>query len=59
MREGEMSQGEIEEKIARYEKLFGMSSAAFLQRWREGTAPDTFETMDWAILLRHRRNQLL
>jgi len=49
-----LTQEEIEAQIAHYEKLFGMSSEVFLQRMREGTADDTFETMDWMILLRHR-----
>ena len=53
MREGEMSQSELEDKIAQYEKLFGMSSAEFLQQQKEGTTPDTFEAMAWAVLLRH------
>lgn len=52
-RAGEMTQGEIEEKIARYESQFDMSSAEFLQQRQEGTAPDTFETMEWMILLKY------
>ena len=49
-----MSQDEIERQLAHYEQVFGMSSEEFLKRKRDGTVPDTFETMDWMILLRHR-----
>jgi hypothetical protein len=49
-----LSQNDIASQIAQYEREFGMSSDEFLQRMREGTAPDTFETMDWMILLRNR-----
>lgn len=50
---GLISQEEIGQKIARYEQAFGMSSREFLQTMKEGIAPDTFETMDWMILLRY------
>jgi hypothetical protein len=49
-----MSQEEIERKIVHYEQVFDMSSQEFSQKMKEGSAPDTFETMDWMILLRHR-----
>jgi hypothetical protein len=49
-----ISQQEIEDQIALYEQAFGMSSDEFLLRVHEGTAPDTFEAMDWLVLLRHR-----
>jgi hypothetical protein len=49
-----MSHEEIEQQIGHYEQMFGMSSEAFIEQVRAGTAPDTFETMDWMILLRHR-----
>ena len=50
---GELSYEEIAAIISRYEDRFQMSSKEFLQRVSEGTAPDTFETMDWMILLRN------
>lgn len=50
---GAVSKEEIENQIASYEQVFGMSSEEFLERVREGAAPDTFETMDWKILLRY------
>lgn len=50
----ELTSEDVESQIAHYECRFSMSSEEFLKRWREGTAPDTFETMDWLILLRHR-----
>ena len=43
---------EMKAQIARYEKDFGMSSEEFLQQMKNGTAPDTFEAMDWMALLR-------
>ncbi len=48
-----MSKADTETRIARYEKQFGMSSEEFLEAWRDGTAPDTMETMDWSILLEY------
>jgi len=51
---GEMTRQEIEEHIAAYEEMFGMSSDEFLRSVRDGTAPDTFETNDWRILLKYR-----
>jgi len=50
-----VSDKEIEDRIARHEQQFGMSSEKFLKMWRDGTAPDLFETRDWNILLKHRR----
>ena len=47
---------DIELQIAEYEEQFGMSSDEFLHRWHNGDAPDTFETMDWRILLRHQQD---
>lgn len=49
-----LTQEEIEAQIAHYEKVFGMSSEVFLQQMQNGTADDTFETMHWMMLLRHR-----
>ena len=51
---GVISQQEIEDQIAHYERTFGMSSEEFMQQVQEGTAPDTFEAMHWRILLRYR-----
>lgn len=48
---------EAEQLIAHYEQLFVMSSEEFLRRVKDGTAPDTFETMDWVILLRLRQKE--
>lgn len=45
---------EIDRRIAQYESQYDMTSEEFLRRRREGTAPDTFETMVWAILLDYR-----
>ncbi len=49
-----MSHEEIERQIEHYERVYGISSEAFIEQVRAGIAPDTFETMDWMILLRHR-----
>lgn len=46
-----LTRGEILAIIAGYEKQFGMTSDEFRQRWKAGTAPDVFETNEWAILL--------
>ncbi len=48
-----MSQDDIERVITQYERQFGMTSEEFLQKRHEGTAPDTYEAMDWAILLKY------
>jgi hypothetical protein len=37
--------------IEQYEQQFGMTSEEFIERWKSGAMPDTFETNDWAILL--------
>jgi len=42
---------EIKAQISAYENKFGISSEEFLRRKRNGTADDTFETMDWTGLL--------
>lgn len=51
---GNMTRSEIETQIAQYEEQFGMSSEEFLQQMEEGRTPDSFEAIDWAILLKHR-----
>lgn len=51
---GEISREDILEEIRGYEQEFGMSSEEFMQAVQAGTAPDTFETMAWMIMLRHR-----
>ncbi len=48
-----LSEDDIKSQIEEYEKKFGMSSEEFLRKKREGTAPDTFETMYWMGLLLH------
>lgn len=52
--DGLMTREEIEATIARYESMFGMSSEEFLRARKAGLAPDTFEALDWANLLKHR-----
>lgn len=49
-----MTDAEVEAEIAGYEAMYGMSSEDFLEQCRLHTAPDTFETNDWRILLKHR-----
>jgi hypothetical protein len=53
-----LSDDAIRRKIQRYEKKFGMSSEEFMEKWRAGEAPDTFETNLWASLLKHDSNLL-
>lgn len=43
---------EMKAQIASYEEEFGMSSQEFLEQMKNGTAPDTFDTMYWMALLR-------
>jgi hypothetical protein len=50
----EMTTEEVAQRIAGYERMFGMSSEEFLERVRESTAPDTFETNVWMVLLKYR-----
>lgn len=50
---GEVSSDEIMARIARYETKYQMSSEEFQRQVREGTAPDTFDTVAWNILLRN------
>ncbi len=47
-----LTEDEIMSQISRYEKMFGMSSEEFLRQKQNGTEDDSFETMDWMILLR-------
>jgi hypothetical protein len=49
---------QIAERIAEYEQHFGINSDEFLQQMRDGTIEDSFETMDWMILLRHKPKSL-
>lgn len=46
-----LTQDEIKHIIAGYEEQFGMTSDEFRKRWKDGTAPDVFETTEWAVLL--------
>ncbi|MCP4348954.1 MAG: hypothetical protein GY795_26030 [Desulfobacterales bacterium] len=47
-----LTEEEIISQISRYEKMFGMSSEEFLRQKQNGNEDDSFETMDWMILLR-------
>lgn len=49
--EREMSREECQEQIARYEERFAMTSEELLEKVKLGTAPDSFEVMDWRALL--------
>lgn len=51
-----MSRAEIEKQVRMYEEHFGMSSTEHYERWRIGNAPDTWESMDWAILYKLLRD---
>lgn len=44
-----MSLEEIDSIVAHYEQKYGMSSEEFMQR---DDIPDTYETMDWQILIK-------
>ncbi len=49
--ESQITKKEVEEQIAAYEQMFGMSSEELLQSMHDGTAPDTFEINVWMALL--------
>jgi hypothetical protein len=51
-----MTHDEIENEIAFYEQRYGMSSEEFLKQRSQGEAPDNFDTTDWFILLKHRKD---
>ena len=51
---GEMTREDIQEQIAVYEQMFGMSSEELLQSVHDGTVPDTFEINVWMALLEYR-----
>jgi len=51
---GEMTDEEIQRILKGYEQQFGMTSEEFLKMWAEDAVPDTYETMDWAMLLRYQ-----
>lgn len=45
-----MSLDELRQIITAYEEKYRMSSDEFLCQWQAGTAPDTDETNEWAML---------
>lgn len=49
----EMSDEDIAKVIAGYEEQYNMTSAEFKKMWELGTAPDTYETNDWYVLLEY------
>jgi hypothetical protein len=52
--DGILTREELLEQVRAYETQFGMTSDQFLRMRKAGTAPDTFETIDWAILLKYK-----
>lgn len=53
--DGTMTRQELEAQLGIYEKMYAMSSAVFYESWRQGQAPDTFETSDWATLYEYQQ----
>lgn len=49
--EGDLTITDLQARVAAYERAFGMTSEQFLERWRKGEAPDSYETNAWAMLL--------
>ena len=49
---------ELNAKIAEYEKQFGMTSKEFWDAWHIDGFPDTWEGMNWNILLTYRRKEI-
>jgi len=58
MRDDTNEQDNHSAEIAALEKRYGMTSEEFLRAWDEGTAPDTFETNAWAMILKSERTSL-
>jgi hypothetical protein len=52
-----LSKEEIQAQIYQYEQKFGLSSQEFIKKHQEGNVPDTFETMDWIMLLDYQTNR--
>jgi len=52
----ELTENELDVKIAKYEKKFGISSEALLDMEAEGNLPDKFEFRAWLSWLRARGN---
>ena len=50
-------QAELQAKLAAYEKQFGMTTDEFLEKWKAGEMPDTFETNDWSIIAKYREDE--
>ncbi len=49
-----MDDEDVERQIHAYEAQFQMTSDEFLALKKRGSFPDSFEAIDWAILLKYR-----
>jgi hypothetical protein len=49
-----VSDEELEQEIAAFEKQYGFSSEKLLEMQAEGTLPDSFEIHLWLVLLKYR-----
>lgn len=50
-----LSQEEIYHQIDVYESKYGMTSQEFLRQFEQGKISDTFEMMDWIMLLNYQK----
>jgi len=50
--DGLMTDEQFANRVAEYEGALGMTSQEFLELWRAGNAPDTYEAMALSMLLR-------
>jgi hypothetical protein len=41
---------ELVAEVKGYEEKYGMTTEEFRKQWKDGTAPDTFETNAWNML---------
>lgn len=46
----ELTPDDVRQRLTELEQWYGMSSAAFYQRWRHGEAVDIFEKIEWSML---------
>lgn len=46
----ELTPDDVQRRLTELEQWYGMSSAAFYQRWQRGEADDIFEKIEWSML---------
>jgi hypothetical protein len=46
----ELTADDVRQRLTELEEWYGLGSAAFYQRWRQGKADDIFEKIEWSML---------